>query len=162
MTRLASALPGTAATLLLLSALTACSPSGAAPTADPSTGSGGTPPAAQEPALSVGDCTQNHGAVEPADLVIVPCEEPHDEEVFYVSVAPGDEYDVQAMDEMASRECTGEPFTAYVGIARDSSALAVVPVYPTEERWAQGDHTVYCLLSDETGPVTGSLRGSAR
>lgn len=112
--------------------------------------------------LKVGDCKMESpsGLIEDAD--VVPCDEPHDEEVYHeITMADGEfsEADVDT----ASQECIGDAYTSFVGISYDQSTLEVYPITPTQDTWDQlDDRLVQCVIVDPAGQTTGSLKGSAR
>ncbi|HWS49703.1 MAG TPA: hypothetical protein VN241_01720 [Microbacterium sp.] len=113
-------------------------------------------------ALKVGDCKMDSGGelLESAD--VVPCDQPHDEEVYHEITMPDGEFS-DANIEAASQECVGEPFTTFVGIAFEASVLEVYPITPTKDTWEQmNDRIIQCVIYDAAGPVTGSLAGAAR
>ena len=113
-------------------------------------------------ALKVGDCkmASASGLIESAD--VVPCEEPHDEEVYYEITMEDGEFSDEAVD-TASQGCIGDAFTTFVGVIWDESTLDVYPITPTQETWDQfNDRIVQCVTSDPAGPVTGTLAGAAR
>lgn len=113
-------------------------------------------------ALKVGDCKMSSatGLIEAVD--VVPCEEPHDEEVYHEFSMEDGEFSEEAVD-AASQECVGDAFTTFVGVAWDASALDVYPITPTKDTWDQmNDRVIQCVISDPAGPVTGSLAGAAR
>lgn len=113
-------------------------------------------------ALELGDCkmASPSGLIESAD--VVPCEEPHDEEVYHEITMEDGEFSDAAV-ETASQECIGEAFTTFVGVIWDESTLDVYPITPTQETWDQfNDRIVQCVISDPAGPTTGSLAGAAR
>jgi hypothetical protein len=113
-------------------------------------------------ALKLGDCKMESpsGLIQDAD--VVPCDEPHDEEVFHEITMDDGEYSLSAI-EAASQECIGDVYTRFVGISYDLSTLEVYPITPTEETWEQyDDRIVQCVISDPAGQTTGSLEGAAR
>ncbi len=113
-------------------------------------------------ALKVGDCKMDSGSelLESAD--VVPCDQPHDEEVYHEITMPDGEFS-DADIETASQECIGEPFTTFVGVAFDASLLEVYPITPTKDTWEKlNDRVVQCVIYDPAGPTTGSLAGAAR
>ncbi|WEK60018.1 MAG: hypothetical protein P0Y60_11785 [Candidatus Microbacterium colombiense] len=113
-------------------------------------------------ALKVGDCKLESpdGLLENAD--VVPCDKEHDEEVYYEITMPDGDFSEEDID-AASYECIGDPFTEFVGIANEESALQVYPITPTKDTWEQlNDRIIQCVILDPAGPVTGSLKDSAR
>jgi hypothetical protein len=112
--------------------------------------------------LKVGDCKMSSasGLIEAVD--VIPCTEPHDEEVYYEFAMEDGEFSDADVD-AATEQCVGDAFTSFVGVAWDSSTLEVYPITPTQETWDQlNDRIIQCVISDPAGPTTGSLAGSAR
>lgn len=113
-------------------------------------------------ALKVGDCKMSSatGMIEAVD--VVPCDEPHDEEVYYEFKMDDGEFSEEAVD-AATPECVGDAFTEFVGVTWDESALDVYPITPTQQTWDElNDRVIQCVISDPAGPVTGSLEGAGR
>jgi len=110
--------------------------------------------------LKVGDCYDQPGAtVNVREVTLVPCDQPHDREVFAVLGYPaafGEPYDRQALDDFQG--CKGRPFETYVGTALPKSPYEVRWWYPAEQSWAAGDRQVTCTLYDPSGQLTGSVR----
>ncbi|WES65746.1 septum formation family protein [Microbacter sp. GSS18] len=113
--------------------------------------------------LQVGDCLafmESDG--ELSSVPVVPCSDPHADEVYYAhDFADGEYPGDDAVFEEAAGVCVDE-FEAFVGVAYDDSALDVYPIYPTADSWAQGDREALCLVYDPAGDVTGTLAGAAR
>ncbi len=112
--------------------------------------------------LKLGDCKMASatGLIEDAD--VVPCDEPHDEEVYYEITMDDGEFSEEDID-AASQECIGDAYTSFVGIDFQSSTLEVYPITPTQQTWDElNDRIVQCVISDPAGPTTGSLKGAAR
>lgn len=136
-------------------------------TADPSpersaTGDGAGVAKSETPAVAVGDCRLEATSGLPEDAEVVPCAEPHDEEVFHEIEMPGGAFSQEAI-EAATLDCIGDPFTDFVGVPREESALSVYLIPPTEETWDQPDgRVVYCVLVDPAGQTEGTLEGAAR
>ncbi len=114
-------------------------------------------------ALKVGDCMPQSegGVISEAD--VVPCAEPHADEVYWEFTLPeGDFPTTEALSAAIEAECL-PAFETFAGIAYDASALEVYTIEPTAETWAQADdRVVQCVVYDPAGDVTGSLKGSAR
>lgn len=116
----------------------------------------------ETPAVAVGDCRLEAASGLPEDAEVVPCAEPHDEEVFHEIELPDGAFSQEAV-EAATLECVGDPFTSFVGVPRAESALGVYLISPTEETWDRpGGHVVSCVLVDPAGKVEGTLEGAAR
>lgn len=112
-------------------------------------------------ALRVGDCLTMVQGAEVETVPVVPCSEPHSDEVFFDFVLddgdfPGDEAIAQAAEE----GCVAE-FPAFVGLAWEESTLDIGWYSPTSESWSNGDRVITCTIYDPAGDVTGSLAGAA-
>jgi len=121
--------------------------------------------------LKVGDCmpaSDTSGEITDAD--VVPCSEPHADEVFF-------EFELEDGDLPTDEEITAEveaqcvpAFSEFVGIDYYESALDFWWLTPTEQTWTQAnDRLVQCVIyePDPEDPqasleVTGSLKGAAR
>ncbi len=116
-------------------------------------------------ALKVGDCmpsSRQGGEFDNAD--VVPCTEPHAEEVYYEFDLAGDEFpDEDTMWEQIEAECL-PAFNDFVGIDFSESALEVYPITPTQGTWEElDDRAVLCVVADPADDqLTESLRGAAR
>ena len=118
--------------------------------------------------LEAGDCLNDPGGLADSlgEVAVVPCDQPHQTEVFAVfdfeadpdAPYPGD----NKLTKAAERECRGERFTAYVGVPKDASELLVLQATPARDTWAQGDREIVCLLHLGEEPLTESMRGSER
>ncbi len=111
--------------------------------------------------MEVGDCLIGFDESE-TTFTPVPCEEPHDVEVFVdVDLPDGAFPGVDAVDAEAEQLCFGAPFTEYVGRSYNTSAIFALQSRPTEETWNLGDRAINCLLTEEDGGVrSGSLKDS--
>lgn len=115
--------------------------------------------------LQVGDCFNDEAvATEVVTQVpVVPCSEPHDNEVFFEfsmtdAVFPGNEQAVAA----GGLRCVDE-FATYVGVAYADSELDLFPITPTADSWSNGDRVVYCALyAVDLSKLTGTMRGANR
>jgi Septum formation len=112
--------------------------------------------------LEVGDC---YGEVPEGDVVtvpVVPCSEPHSEEVFAAVSLPNRDFPGEdAILAQADELCFAE-FESFVGLSYEESVLDFAYVYPSEESWLEGDRLVTCTIFDPGEKVTGSLRGVQR
>ena len=112
--------------------------------------------------LKLGDCKMSDTGTTISETDVVPCDKPHDEEVFYEFTLEGAEYDSAAIDAEVEK-CAGEAFTTFIGVAFDDSSLDVSYMTPTKETWdSMNDRLVQCIVSDPAGQTTGSLKGAAR
>lgn len=114
--------------------------------------------------LTVGDCIGSAAAGdgEVSSVATVPCDEPHDDEVYFDFELAGDDYPGEdAIFTEANQGCS-EAFAEFVGIAYDDSQLEFTYYYPTVESWGSGDRLITCIIYDPAGQTTGSLAGSGR
>lgn len=118
--------------------------------------------------LKVGDCmpaTDSTGEI--TDVDVVPCSEPHTDEVFYeFELADGDLPSDDEIQAEVEAECV-PAFTEFVGTDYYESTLDFWWMTPTEETWTQAnDRLVQCIIyqPDEAGTgsmdVEGSLEGA--
>lgn len=114
--------------------------------------------------MRVGDCydDQVFYSDEVSDVPGVPCDEPHDNEVFAVfdiqeGTYPGEERTLEIADE----GCL-ERFESYVGQTYEESALMITNLVPSKGSWHQvADREVICVAYDmELEKLTGSVRGT--
>lgn len=114
--------------------------------------------------LEVGDCFNSGANNEEVQSVgVVPCEAPHDSEVFHLVDYPDDGSGFpgqEALNTFADEQCQGQAFTDYVGRVWAESRFFTSQLTPTEGSWEQGDREVVCLLYDPTTQLEGSVRGS--
>lgn len=99
--------------------------------------------------LAVGDCLttfdQAASWFEP-----VPCDQPHEAEVFLADVQPETGFPGDAaMDARSNDLCFGPPFETFVGRDYASSSVFSIVSVPTAETWDQGDRTINCILTDD-------------
>jgi len=116
--------------------------------------------------ISLGDCLNTSGlsdTTEVESIPVVPCSEPHEDEVYYVFDSTASEYPGEDELKNEARETCIDEFADFVGLAYDESSLDYWPMYPTEQSWEQGDREILCMVYDLSGEkVTGSLAGAAR
>ena len=110
--------------------------------------------------IEIGMCFDDQDGPEVERLPTVPCDEPHENEVFHLYDVRGDEHPGQeALTVAADEVCRGEPFVDYVGTTVEESRFDVYQILPTEESWEEGDREVVCVLYDPSDNVeTGSAR----
>ena len=115
-------------------------------------------------AIRVGDCLNTaslDSTEEVSDVPIVPCDQPHDDEVYYAFNLDDGDYDEDAITAEADSTCIAE-FESFVGLAYDESELDYWRMYPTSGSWANGDREVLCIAWYPAGQETGTLADSAR
>ncbi|MGF1668763.1 MAG: septum formation family protein [Acidimicrobiia bacterium] len=115
--------------------------------------------------MEVGLCFNDEAdaADEVSSVPDVPCEEPHDNEVFALVQYSGETFPgAEAMQAEAADLCIGQ-FEAYVGLAYEESELDVYPLVPTQASWDNGDREIVCALyALDLSELTGSMKGAAR
>ncbi len=113
-------------------------------------------------AIRVGDCLNEASGEVVSEVPVVPCDQPHDEEVFFDFELEGTDYPGDdAVQTQANDGCLAQ-FEPFVGLAYESSSLDFYPYTPTQESWEQaGDRVVSCVIWDPAGQVTGTLAGAA-
>ena len=121
--------------------------------------------------MRVGDCFDDPDSLVAGELLElgevpgVPCDEPHDSEVFAVFELPDDEDSPypggNAIYSIGLEQCLSH-FQGYVGIAYEDSRLELDPFTPTAESWNENDdRELVCFLYDlALAPLTGSMRTS--
>jgi hypothetical protein len=112
--------------------------------------------------VKLGDCMLDTGSGTLTDANILPCSDPHDQEIYYEITMPDGEFSDADID-TATQECVGDAFTTFVGVGFQDSALDVTTLVPTKDSWEQNnDRVIQCIIMDPAGQVTGSLAGAAR
>jgi hypothetical protein len=113
--------------------------------------------------LRRGDCIESFPDDPVEGLPVVPCGQPHDEEVIAArDLGPGPwPGDPATVDARANKICTQE-FASYVGIPHDQSRYDLSWYPPVKESWELGDRSVQCVVSDPSGKTAGTLRGARR
>jgi len=114
--------------------------------------------------LKVGDCklADDVSSAELSETNVVPCEDPHDEEIFYEFDLPEGEFPAAAIVEKTVWEKCDPQFEAFVGLNEADSALTYAYFSPTQDGWEQlDDRTIQCVLFSEDGtPLEGSAKGT--
>ncbi len=117
--------------------------------------------------LRLGDCFDQESDVVSSTSVqavqAVPCEDDHDQEVFYLGALPENDYSGdQVTADLVAEQCIAV-FETYVGISYADSSLDVAYIYPSEDSWNDGDRGYVCSLFDvNMEPLAGTMRGAAR
>ena len=116
--------------------------------------------------MAVGDCFDDPPATDVVfSIDAVPCNQPHDNEVFALLSVAGDlGTDFPGEDALFTRGmemCIGSPFASYVGTDYQVSELDVWTLTPTRESWADGDREIVCALYRlDFEKLTGTAKGS--
>lgn len=113
--------------------------------------------------LEVGNCFNDEDLNgEVANVPIVDCSEPHDNEVYYSHlIADGAYPGLDTVTAEADAVCADQ-YEVFLGLPYEESTLEVGYFYPTETSWDGGDREILCMIFDPAGQVTGSLAGAAR
>lgn len=116
--------------------------------------------------VRVGDCFQGSelsstdDIEEVFDVDAVPCDVPHDNEVYAIFELP--DGDFPGNDELVrlSNEGCLQRFADFVGAEYETSRLDVFSLFPSQTSWEDGDREVVCAVFDPAGPVEGSVAGA--
>lgn len=111
--------------------------------------------------VAVGDCFDDEGGSEVTDVPVVPCSDPHDNEVYYDFTMDGTDFDADAITAASEEYCARE-FDTFVGLAYADSVLDWSTITPTSGSWAQGDRLVSCIVYEYGVKTSGSLKGAQR
>src|SRR5687768_7406180 len=92
--------------------------------------------------LKEGDCFNDPEAGTPTQVTLlraVPCDEPHDNEVFYVfKLADGEFPGADEVKQLGLDECEPEA-ESYLGAPPQTADLVINPITPTEQSWIETD-----------------------
>ena len=117
-------------------------------------------------ALQVGDCFNDDIAAgdtgEVSNVAGVPCDMPHDNEVYAIFDLPEVEFPgVEEVAGLAADGCLAR-FEGFVGRDYPSSMLDIFTIYPTPDSWERlDDREVICALFDlNYNKLEGSMLGS--
>jgi len=115
-------------------------------------------------AMRVGDCydDQVFFSDQVTDVPAVPCDEPHDNEVYAIFDLTGDQFPGDETASTLADDGCMDRFEAYVGETYEESVLAITHLVPSEGSWEQiGDREVVCVAYHmELEKLTGSVRGT--
>jgi len=113
--------------------------------------------------LRAGQCLDRpETATAIEEVEVVPCDDPHDLEVFALVELPDGPYPGDSGRSQVAQEACADRFAAYVGVEPSASARSTGFLVPTEQGWDEGDREVVCLLYDPDERLTGSMRASQR
>lgn len=91
------------------------------------------------------------------EVAVVPCDQPHDNEVFATFDLDEPGYPGGARVEAAALEGCTEAFPEPVAEDHRDTDLVIGVLTPSEDSWEDGDREVVCFLSSPDGVLTGSL-----
>lgn len=113
--------------------------------------------------LRVGDCFNTSDAAEISEVDGIPCDQPHDYEVFALTTHDAAAFPSEAeLDAVFETSCAAA-FAEYVGVPYADSELYASMITPSEGSWGDGDRDITCFLHDLEGrQLTGSMRGAGR
>ncbi|MDG4827292.1 septum formation family protein [Asanoa sp. WMMD1127] len=110
--------------------------------------------------LAVGHCVD--GLKETDDLAglpVLPCEQPHEGEVFAIFALPAGPYPGDAaLGRQAQQECL-KRFETYAPSSVADDKVELFYLHPSQLSWTSGDRGVTCVATDPTAKRTGSLKG---
>jgi predicted small secreted protein len=114
--------------------------------------------------VRVGDCFDDGQlsaeASEVQEVDAIPCDQPHDNEVYAIFELPDGDYPGEEAVVEQSGEGCDERFAEFTGTAYQDSQLEITQLFPTEDSWnTLDDREVVCAVYDPSGPVEGSLQG---
>ncbi len=111
--------------------------------------------------LRDGDCFTDDGGTE---VTLMPCEKPHEYEVFASTELPDGEYPGVEKAETEAGSFCRPAFDEFIGVPYNDSELPLRYFYPAAADWSESDNrTVLCLVSEPGDEhFTGSLEGSDR
>jgi len=110
--------------------------------------------------LAVGHCVD--GLKESDDLAglpVLPCEQPHEGEVFAIFALPAGPYPGdEALGRQAQQKCL-EQFEVYAPSSVADDKVELFYLHPSQLSWTSGDRGVTCVATDPTAKRTGSIKG---
>lgn len=168
-----SVLGSIVAIAVMLLSLSVAAPGATVPTSSPGSSSsdGGEPDeSAAEGAervyindLEVGHCLPLvEWEDEVYDLPVVPCDQPHTDEVYFIFDAPDGDFPGDAELQTLATERCDAAFEEFIGIPYTDSELDNYWFVPTETSWKRmNDRAIQCIVFDYE-EVTGTFEGAAR
>ena len=114
--------------------------------------------------LQVGDCyNYDDSETQVSNVEVVDCSAPHQYEVYSNYQITQSTFPDESTMKSEQYTACHDTFETYVGVPYDQSQYDVGTLTPTENSWAQGDHTITCSLMTKDGSlITGSLKGAAK
>ncbi|KQQ65682.1 DUF2510 domain-containing protein [Microbacterium sp. Leaf320] len=167
-----SVLGSIVAIAVMLLSLSTAAPGATVPTSSPGSSSDGEEPdeSAAEGTervyindLEVGHCLPLvEWEDEVYDLPVVPCDQPHTDEVYFIFDAPDGDFPGDAELQTLATEGCDAAFEEFIGIPYADSVLDNYWFVPTETSWKRmDDRAIQCIVFDYE-EVTGTLEGAAR
>ena len=114
--------------------------------------------------LQVGDCyNYDDSETQVSNVEVIDCSAPHQYEVYSNYQITQSTFPDESTMKSEQYAACHDTFETYVGVPYDQSQYDVGTLTPTENSWAQGDHTITCSLMTKDGSlITGSLKGAAK
>lgn len=95
--------------------------------------------------LQVGDCLAEEAIGDVDSVPVVPCDEPHDSELYHTFELTGAEYPGEAAVVEAAQQGCLDTFGAFVGEPYETSIYDIAYIYPVESSWTDvNDRSVLC------------------
>ena len=118
--------------------------------------------------IRIGDCFDddiNYSTEETVELSGVggvPCNSPHDNEVYAQTQMPQQAYPGEDKVLAVAEDYCFAQFESYVGREYETSVLDITYIYPTRQSWTQlSDREVSCAIFNMNyEKLTGTMRGS--
>jgi len=108
--------------------------------------------------LRAGDCINS--SQNGLSATILSCATPHDAEVFATFSLTGSSWPGEAaVQQRANSGCTNR-LAGYLNPQLLNAGLTQQYVYPNQDAWKAGVHTVICEVSSASGPLSGSVRNN--
>ncbi|GAB3270958.1 septum formation family protein [Microbacterium lacusdiani] len=119
--------------------------------------------------LQVRDCLSLGDDSQLSSASVVPCSEPHTDEIYHEFELPDGDWPGEEAVQQAADEGCYNAFEPFVGKAYEESVLEYIYLTPTEAGWTDTglqDRLIQCVVYEpgDGAPVEieGSLEGSAR
>ncbi len=106
--------------------------------------------------LKTGDCLNPQGQ----SYTLIPCDTPHQAEVFATFKLAGGKYPGNSASSAAASQGCATRLTGYLN-PQLAVSLASTYVYPDATAWQAGTRTVICEVRAASGELTGSVRGAS-
>ncbi|MFC4222816.1 septum formation family protein [Lysinibacter cavernae] len=114
---------------------------------------------------AVGDCLTLTTTTTTTSSALVDCATEHDAQV--ISLTPYTQSNTPSGDNSmnptnADALCTGDAFTAFIGVPFKESELGTAALYPGATARVLAESNVACLVQSSEGQTTGSLQNASR
>jgi len=108
--------------------------------------------------LRTGDCLQNPGArLGITSIKLVPCDQPHNAQVFAVFPVPGSGYPgAVALQHRAAAGCHAR-IAGSINRSLITNSMTLQYLYPESQSWAIGHRSITCLVVDSSNMTTSVL-----